>query len=129
MKKAIYIGNNKLKEVPEMEEPNILNYVSYSNYLFDHSRWNDQLAACKEYSIVGTHSFVEGESYEEGNDYELAVGIKRGDGFVAIPLPKDEGQDECQYTLWQKAVEAFNNYGFDIAKQQFQITRKQNHQL
>ena len=143
--KAIYIGDNKLKEVPEMEKP-VFNERTYPTeadgfvYMNDMDRYRKQLAACKTYDIDGEHSFIEGEEYEEGVHYKLeklhvdadgneaviyTVGWKR----VALPLPKQESQDE----MWLAVVVESHcaphtpdgiNSVIDKFKQQFHITRK-----
>jgi len=103
--KATYIGDNKLREVPEMANPEKESYWGGDKRQFgiDLTKYNKQLAACKEYPISGTHNFKEGEVYEEGKDYiidhchpmGMAFGqeqysniLQRQFGSMVIPIQK-----------------------------------------
>lgn len=138
MSKAI-CTNGQLREVPEMAHPDLLNYETVESFAFDLKRFGEQEKACKEYPIIGTHSFKEGEVYEEGRDYKIGereVQIK-ADGHlswttqeVAIPLQEpteteDELWDEVAMIIAAKqAVGYVSPETVKIIQSKFSITRK-----
>ena len=80
MKKGIlqYIGNNKLKEVPEMAYPNIINYgTNFEGFQKDLREYNSQVFSCKTYDISGSHSFVDGREYEYGIDFTVTERMEK----------------------------------------------------
>lgn len=120
---AKYIGDNKLQEIPEMEMPIFVwmgnkkeDIANRSKHSILMDEYNRQLTACKTCPINGTHSFKEGEVYEEGKDFKLQYQTRNGEGskwfeteyfpidnvrdedkrFVAIPLQEPQESEEMK---------------------------------
>jgi hypothetical protein len=125
--KAEYIGNDLLREVPEMQKPEMnfwsgISYDDAADHLKKKDEYEKQLNTCKTFPITGSHSFEVGKEYVEGVDFEIAMfdvvtGWRLGynskepglppdaiNKLFAIPLPKEPGQDEkivCA-AIWYK---------------------------
>jgi len=133
--KAIYIKEgNKMREIPEMEEPRReqfeLTIRGETGWVSEGLRglyfkrlqeYNDKLFNCKEYPCPAQHSFVEGVTYEYLKDYYIDL------LDVAIPINK-ESEDEIIEGLIDKLyfMGDLNVYTkIERIKQSFSISRKQ----
>ena len=150
MSKAIYIKDgNKMREIPEMEEPRReqfeLTIRGETGWVSEGLRglyfkrlqeYNDKLFNCKEYPCPPQHSFVEGVTYEEGKDYEIHHynhgGFGKPDDYKATAIPiNKESEDEIISELLDGIekrgdCDSLHKKGvYDFIKQSFSISRKQ----
>ena len=142
MKKAIYIGNDTLREVIDRKDYGFVSDYEYA------------LSQTKQHPITSPHSFEVGKEYVEGKDYRIyligaswcktckdyaelnCVKDHRSsighDRLVAIPLPKEPDEDELwndvfeQHEKWHESVKDNRTraqFNIDIMRQ-FHITKK-----
>lgn len=147
--KAIYIGDDKLKEIPEMENPEAHYQRTGKLYSGDEMRQlKKQIAASKEYPISGPHNFKEGEVYEYEKDFKIEEQFWEGTSWlptkhlvnckvkegtktrtIAIPLPQEQPK-ETEDELIKELLCGIAGFGLfeskvSWIKDEFTITRKQ----
>ena len=76
--KMVYIGDDKLREVPDMVHPKIEDYGEHWEiFQEDLKQFHKQDNACKEYHVTTPHSFEVGKEYVEGKDYEIGERMEK----------------------------------------------------